>query len=79
MLTGIDFRLSNHNPKTIVSINSKKYFFNKVIISVGKDFENSEKFKKDVFDLGIRLMLVFLIIKKIIIKQHMRFLRPRDH
>ena len=26
LLTDIDFKLSNHNPKKIVSINSKKYF-----------------------------------------------------
>ena len=52
LLTDIDFKLSNHNPKKIVSINSKKYLFNKVIISVGKNFENSEKIKKNVFDLG---------------------------
>ena len=52
LLTNIDFNSLNFRAKTIVSINSKKYFFNKAIISLGKNYENSEKLKKNTFDKG---------------------------
>ncbi len=52
LLTNIDFSSLNFIPKKIVSINSKKYFFNKAIISLGKNYENSEKLKKNIFDKG---------------------------
>ena len=52
LLVNIDFNLLNFKPKSIVLINSKKYFFNKVIISLGKNYENSKKLKKNIFDEG---------------------------
>ena len=78
LLTGIDFNHLNPKPKTIVSINKKKYFFNKVIISLGKNYFNSEKLIKNTFDFGHQAYVGFLTIKKIIIKQHMKFLLLKD-
>jgi len=49
LLTGIDFNFFNFNTKKSYLINSKKYFFNKMIISLGKHYENSEKIKKNTF------------------------------
>ena len=49
LLTDIDFNSSYFKPKTTFAINSKKYFFNKILISLGKNYENSEKIKKNFF------------------------------
>ena len=52
LITDIDFKSIDFKPKTIVSINQKKYCFNKVVISLGKNYNNSEILKKNIFDSG---------------------------
>ena len=46
LLTGIDFSPNDFRAKSIISINKKNYFFNKMIISLGKNYENNEILKK---------------------------------
>lgn len=65
LLTGIDFNTFNFKPKKIVSINSKKYLFNKVIISLGKNFENLENVKKNIFDSSHKAYVGFFNHQKI--------------
>ena len=52
LLTNIDFNSFNIKPKKIFSINSKKFFFNKIIFSLGKNYENHKNLKKNTFDSG---------------------------
>jgi len=49
LFSGIDFNELNLEPNTIATINSKKYIFKKFIFSLGKNFTNSEQFKKNIF------------------------------
>ncbi len=64
LLTGIDFNYFNIKPKTTVTINKKRYTFNKVIISLGKNYLNSEKLKKNTFDFGHQAYVGFFNHKK---------------
>lgn len=50
LVTGIDFNSHNFQPKTLCKINSKKFFFNKIIISLGKNYQNSKTLKKNIFN-----------------------------
>jgi len=52
LLTGVDFNLHNFQPKKVSTINSKNFFFNKIIISLGKNFQNSKILKKNIFNDG---------------------------
>ena len=49
LLAGIDFSLNKMRPQSIISINKKNYFFNKMIISLGKNYENNEILNKTKF------------------------------
>ena len=74
LLTNIDFDSFNIKPKKMFSINSKNFICNKIIFSLGKNYVNHENLKKIFLTLVIKPMLAFLNTKKIIIKQHMKFL-----
>ena len=59
LLTNIDFDLFNFEPKKLFSINSKNIVCNKIIFSLGKNYENNEKFKKNIFDYGHKAYVGF--------------------
>ena len=59
LLTNIDFDSFNFKPKKTFSINSKKFFFNKIIFSLGKNYVNHENLKKIIFDLGHKAYVGF--------------------
>ena len=59
LLTNIDFNLFNYKPKKIFSINSKNFVCNKIIFSLGKNFENHENFKKNIFESGHKAYVGF--------------------
>ena len=52
LLTNIDFNLFDFKPKKLFSIKSKKFFFNKIIFSFGKNYKSHENLKKNTFDSG---------------------------
>ena len=52
LLNNIDFNSQNFKTKKNIYINSKKFFFKKIIFSLGKNYENHEYFKKNIFDSG---------------------------
>ena len=52
LLTNIDFDKFNFKPKKTFLINSKKFFFNKIIISLGRNYVKNDTIKKNTFDLG---------------------------
>lgn len=64
LLAGIDFNSSTFEPKKVVSINMKNYIFNKIIISLGKQYENSKKLKKNIFNFGHHAYVGFFDHKK---------------
>ena len=49
LLTGINFDLSKFKAKTLISFNNKQYSFNKMIVSLGKNYENYISIKKSSF------------------------------
>ena len=59
LLTNIDFDSFNIKPKKLFSINSKNIVCNKIIFSLGKNYENHENFKKNIFDYGHRAYVGF--------------------
>jgi len=59
LLTNIDFNSFNIQPKKIFPINSKKFLFNKIIFSLGKNYENHKNFKKNTFDSGHKAYVGF--------------------
>ena len=59
LLTNIDFNVFNFKPKKVFSINSKKFICNKIVFSLGKNYENHENFKKNTFDLGHKAYVGF--------------------
>ena len=59
LLTNIDFDSFNFKPKKIFSINSKKLVCNKIIFSLGKNYENHENIKKNTFDFGHKAYVGF--------------------
>ncbi len=59
LLTNIDFHSFNFSPKKIFSINSRRCFFNKIIFSLGKNYENQENLKKNTFDIGHKAYVGF--------------------
>ena len=50
ILFGIDYNFLDLKPKSSVIFNEKKYNFNKIIISLGKNYENSAILKKNYFN-----------------------------
>ena len=50
ILFGLDYNSHEIKSKTSVSINNKNYFFNKIIISLGKNYQNFDIFKKSYFN-----------------------------
>ena len=59
MLTNIDFDSFNFKPKKIFSINSKRLICNKIIFSLGKNYENHAYLKKNTFDSGHKAYVGF--------------------
>ncbi len=59
LLTNIDLNLFNFKPKKIFSINSKKFICNKMIFSLGKNYENDANLKKFTFDSGHKAYVGF--------------------
>ena len=59
LLTNIDFDSFNFKPKKMFSINSKNFVFNKIIFSLGKNYENHENLKRNIFDFGHKAYVGF--------------------
>jgi len=49
IFTGIDFDSKNLKPKTSIYMKNKYFMFNKIILSLGKNYENLDLFKKITF------------------------------
>ena len=50
ILFGVDYNSREIKSKSSVVINKKNYYFNKIIISLGKNYENFDIFKKSYFN-----------------------------
>ena len=59
LLTNIDFDSFNFKPKQTFFIHSKKFIFNKIIFSLGKNYENHKNLKKNIFDFGHKAYVGF--------------------
>ena len=59
LLTDIDFDSFNFKPKQVFSINSKNFICNKIIYSLGKNYNNKENIKKNTFDFGHKAYVGF--------------------
>ncbi|MDB0031771.1 FAD-dependent monooxygenase [Alphaproteobacteria bacterium] len=46
ILFGVDYNSFNIKSKSSVTLNKKKFYFNKIIISLGKNYENNDVLKK---------------------------------
>ena len=49
LYTGLDFDLLNFKPNSKAIINNQSYFFKKIILSLGKNYENNQNLKKTYF------------------------------
>ena len=59
LLTNIDFDSFNFKPKKMFSIKSKNFICDKIIFSLGKNYENHINFKKNIFDFGHKAYVGF--------------------
>jgi 2-octaprenyl-6-methoxyphenol hydroxylase len=59
LLTNIDFESFNFKPKKTFSIHSKYYMCKKIIFSLGKNYENHNNLKKNIFDSGHKAYVGF--------------------
>ena len=59
ILSNFDFNAYKFKPKKMFSINSKNFICDKIIFSVGKNYENHENLKKNTFDFGHKAYVGF--------------------
>ena len=59
-IDGVDSTLLNIRPKSIINVNNKNFYFKKIILSLGKNYTDTEKFKKTEFNSKHKAYVGFL-------------------